>query len=436
MQDTADYQLPTNPKPSIYFGMAIILIFLGGFLLWAITAPLSEAVVASGTVKVDTSRKKVQHLEGGVVKEILVRDGDRVIRGDLLVKLDETQAGASVAILTDGYTSALAQETRLIAERDGLEQLLFPAALTNNLDDSKVKSIIDAQSSLWEARRTAIDGEIKILEKQSKQLNEDISGYKAQTEAKKQELGLVQDELDSMRQLLERGLTGKQRVLELERESARIQGDIAELRSQIGVRETEIAQTELEIFQVGKTFRQSVVEELKQVQAELYDFRERLNAAQYAFEQTEVRSPVNGVVVDSGIHTVGGVVPPGGTLLEVVPDEDSLIVETKIDPKDIDRVKPGLPAGIKFTAFNQRTTPEINGELQYVSADSLQDPQTGLSYYLARVEVPPNETKRLKDNELLPGMMADVFIRSGERTMAQYLIQPLRDSFQRAWLEE
>ena len=429
-------ELPIQPRATIFFGFVMVLLMLGGFVTWATLAPLAEAVVASGMVKVDSSRKQIQHLEGGIVKDILVRDGDHVTQGDILVRLDETRAAASVAILRDGHAEAVAQEARLLAERDNLENIVFPEALMARSGDPKVRGVLNSQKILWEARRSALEGEVQILEKQVAQLREDIVGYQGQIAAKSKQLAFVRDELGSVRELQKKGLSGKQRLLELEREAADLEGDRAELKSQISATETEIARKELEIFQVGKSFRQIVVDELKKVQAGINDFRERLNAAEHLYSQTEVRAPVDGVVVGSGVHTIGGVIPPGGTLLELVPVNDKLIIEAKINPQDIDKVQAGLPVGIKLTAFNQRTTPELAGELRYVSADVLQDPQNEMTYFVSRIEVPEEQVKRLGDKELQPGMMAEVFIRTGERTMADYLLQPLEDSFRRAWLEE
>lgn len=429
-------ELPISPRATILLGLAVVLLLLGGFSFWAALAPLAEAVVASGTIKVDSSRKQIQHLEGGIVKDILVRDGDRVMKGQILVRLDETRAAASLAILRDGYDAALGQEARLLAERDDLDSIVFPELLTTRSDHANVAEILKSQNILWEARQSAQEGEVRILEKQADQLRGDIIGYSAQINARQQQLTFVRDELGSVHELLKKGLVGKQRGLELEREVAKLEGERAELKSRIAAAETEISRKELEVSQVSKHFRQSVVDELKQVQAEIYNFRERLNAAEYMHSQTEVRAPVDGVVMGSGIHTLGGVIAPGETLLELVPVNDRLIVEARIDPQDIDKVRVGLPAGIKLTAFKQRTTPELAGELRYVSADSLQDPQNGIVYYMARIEVPLQEVKRLGDKQLQPGMIAEVFIRTGERTMVDYLLQPLRDSFRRAWLEE
>ena len=428
--------LAVQLAPTILFGFGIIGVLIVGFVVWAAYAPLAEAVVASGIVKVDTSRKQIQHLEGGIVKEILVRDGDRVAQGDVLVRLDETRAAASVAILQDGLNATLAQEARLLAERDDLAEIDFSGLVRGHEEDPKITEFIKSQTVLWDARKSAREGEVQILQKQIAQLKEDIRGYAAKTASHEKQLEFVRDELGSVQELRRRGLSGKQRVLELEREAARLEGERAELESQIGSKNTEISRKRLEVLQVAKNFRQSVVDELKKVQAELNDYRERLSAAEHVHGQTELRAPVDGVVVGSGVHTVGGVIPPGATLLEVVPENDRLVVEARIDPQDIDKVSVGLPAAIRLTAFNQRTTPELVGRLTYVSADSLIDVQSGTSHFLARVEVGEDEVVKLRDKQLLPGMLAEVFIRTGERTMADYLIQPLRDSFRRAWLEE
>jgi len=430
------YSIPTNATTPIVAGVLVILLAIGGFGAWAVLSPLSKAVVAPGVIKVDSNRKQIQHLEGGVVKEILVQDGDKVKAGDVLVRLDKTRAEASLTILDDGYNSAIAQRARLASERDKLEQVKFPESLVKLQDDVKISEILKTQEALFNARQMAIKGQVRIIKKQIANLREDAGGLRAQKAAKTRQIGFTQDELRSLQELLKKGLTGKQRVLELEREVARLEGEYGEHVSAIAAVGTAIAEKELEIYQVENAFQENVANELKQVQAEIYDYQERINAAGHVFEQTVVRSPVDGIVMDSGVHTIGGVVGPGEILLEIVPGKDELIVEARIDPKDIDDIRIGLPAGIKITAFNQRNTPEIHGELSYVSADTLQDEQTGQTFFIAKIHIAESELKRLKDRQLQPGMMAEVFIRTGERTPADYLIQPLRDSFRRAWLEE
>ena len=428
--------IPTDPSKTILAGVLVILLGIGGFATWASTASLARAIVAPGVLKVDSNRKQIQHLEGGIVKQILVRDGDHVKSGDVLVTLDETRAAASLAILNDGLLAAMAQQARLIHERDGKSEITFPEELVKRQQEAKVSETLTAQVALFDARQLALRGQVQILEKQIAHLNEDVTGLEAQKSAKQRQLDFTRDELSDLQELLDKGLTGKQRVLELEREAARLEGEIGEHQSEVAAVGTAVAEKELEIYQVEKAFQENVVSELKQVQAEIYDYQERFNAADHVLGQTIVRSPVDGVVMGSGLHTIGGVIPPGATLLEIVPGHDRLIVEARIDPSDIDDIQPDLPAGIKITAFNQRNSSELSGHVSYVSADAFQDQQNGQSYFVAKIKLSDAELEQLKERRLQPGMMAEVFIRVGERTPFEYLMQPLKDSFRRAWLEE
>ncbi len=433
-------QIPTDPRKTIVAGLLVILFAFGGFTVWASYAPLSRAVVSSGVLKVDSSRKKIQHAEGGVVEEIFVRDGDKVKRGDVLVRLDKTKAGASLSILIDSFDAANAQYARLIAERDNLDEIVFPEELLHrsqqNGGKNKASEILKTESMLFQARRSSLLGQIAIFKKQVVSINRDIAGLEAQKASKLKQRSFVTDELNSLKSLRKEGLIGKTRVLELEREAARLQGEYGEHQSDIASKETAIGEKELEIYQLDKNFKEEVVKELKAVQEELYDLQERKNAADYVMEQIEIRSPVDGTVVNSNLHTIGGVIAPGSILLEIVPENDKLIIEAKIDPKDIDDLHIGLPAGVKITAFNQRRTPELNGKLSYLSADSLVDEKSGMNFFYAKITLSEDEVSRLGDEKLQPGMMADVFIRTGQRTPAEYLMRPMRDSFRRAWLEE
>jgi membrane fusion protein, type I secretion system len=430
-------EIPADPSRPIAAGLFVIIIAIGGFVTWAVLAPLASAVIASGVVKVDSNRKQIQHFEGGIVKEILVKNGDRVHSGDVLVRLDETKAAASLAILRDGIVSAIAQRSRLLAERDQKEAVIFPDSLNSWDNEQRVKDAKTTQLTLFNARRASLNGQIEILKKQIIHLREDIVGLNSQKRAKSRQLFLVKDELESLKTLLKKKLIGKQKVLELERVAASLEGENGEHISEIAATKTAIAQKELEIYQLQTNMQEKVISELRQVQAEIYDYEERINAADHIVKQTLIRSPVDGVVVGSGVHTVGGVVGPGKILLEIVPDNDRLIIEAQVNPNDIDNVQTGLPASVKITAFNQRRTPELKGKVIYVSADIFQDSDNGMSYFISRVEVSDTEIQRLgNENRLQPGMMANVFIKTGERTPADYLLQPLRDSFRRAWLEE
>ncbi|KPJ92973.1 MAG: hypothetical protein AMJ53_08325 [Gammaproteobacteria bacterium SG8_11] len=429
-------KIPVKIKGWIFLGLLIITLAFGGFLIWSTLFPLASAVLASGVIKVDSSRKQIQHLEGGIVKEIFVKDGDHVKVGDVLFTLDQTRAGASLEILKSSYYANLAQQSRLLAEREGLDTVKFPAELVALIEDEKIAEILRSQKELFNARRSSLQGQLDILDQQIIHLRKDITGLQAQKKSKEKQLLITTNELNNLKELLKKNLIENSRVLTLERELARLDGELGEHISDIAAVETEIDEKKLQKFQLQKNFRQEVISELRQLQTELFDVTERKNTAEHVLEQTEIRSPVDGIVVGKGVHTIGGVVRPGEILLEIVPEKDRLIIEAKLDPQDIDRVKVGLSSGINLTAFNQRNTPEIKGTVAYVSADIFEDQKTGMPYFIARIEVAEEEIDRLKDKKLQPGMLADLFIRTGERTFAEYLFEPLVYSFKKAWLED
>lgn len=429
--------VPLNYKGSIIAGLFVVIFGIGGFVTWTLIAPLASAVVANGVLKVDSSRKVIQHLEGGVVKSIHVKDGDEVEKGQLLLVLDRTKANASVAVLEGGYFAALGQQARLIAERDSLRKIVFPKELEDMSRNSNLQDVIRGQKQIFSARKESLDGQLSILDQQVDALTKDISGSKAQIKAKLKQIELTNDELDGLSDLFKKNMIDNSRLLALKKDIVRMEGEIGELESAIASSQTDIGEKKLQKFQILKTFREEVVAELKKVQDEVFDFQERINAARHVLNQTEIRSPADGTVVDMTAHTIGGVIGAGERVLEIVPKLDKLIVEARVQPDDIDRIDRGLPAGIVLTAFNQRSTLEVDGEVSYVSADILEDKRDGQPFYIARLNFNPDSLKeKLAGQELQPGMMAQVFVRTGERTMAEYLMQPLLDSFRRAWKEE
>jgi HlyD family type I secretion membrane fusion protein len=428
---------PTSTRGVLLAGYGLLLFGLLGFVAWAVIMPLASAVIGPGVVKVDSSRKEVQHLEGGVVKELLVRDGDTVRGGDVVIRLDSTRAASSLGVLESSYFSALAQHARLNAERQEKEVLGFPEELTRRADDPRVQEVMAAQQSLFGARRSSLEGQIRIVDQQIANLEQEIVGLQAQLAAKERQIGIAKGEVGDLRKLLERGMAERTRVLAIERELAELEGRRGEHVSAIAAAKSRIAEKELQKFQLRKAFHEEVVGDLRQVQTEVFDLADRIQAARHTLEHTDIRAPVDGTVVDLRAHTVGGVIGPGSTVLEIVPTQDRLIIEARINPKDIDVVQTGQDAGVKLTAFKQRTTPELNGRVTYVSADALEDRKTGEPYFLARIEVPEYELARLEEGKKAqPGMMAEVYIRTGEKTAAEYLIQPLLDSVRRAWREE
>lgn len=416
-------------------GIVIILLTFGVSALWSALAPLSSAVIAPGVVKVDTSRKKVQHVEGGAILEIRVRDGVKVKAGDVLVRLDPTRADASHGVLRSGLDAAIAQQSRLIAERDGHARVNYPAELSRRRGDAQVAELIKSQNSLFEARRTSLTGQLGILDKQIISLNKKIEGLAGQQLAKEDQLRSLRLDVEGFAGLAAQGMLEKTRVRNTERDVARLEGERAEHIADISQARNAISEKELEKFQVQKKFREEAIEELRKVQNEMNDYLERIGAAKHVLEQTEIRAPVDGTVVETKTHTTGGVVGPGEVLMEIVPTHDRLIVEAKARPEDIDRLRLDLPAGVKLSAFDQDMIPELNGRVSYVSADIIEDAKTGVAYFLIKVEVSEAELKRLKGRSIQPGMLADVFVRTGERTFFGYLMDPLMQSFNKAWRE-
>ena len=427
---------PTGTRTIVLAGLAVVAVTFAGFFGWAAFAKLSSAVIASGTVTVDSNRKAIQHMEGGIVERIAVRNGDAVHEGALLVRLDETRARASLAILQGKLDEALANEARLLAERRDAKTVVFPPALLVRRDEPQVDDSLRGQESLFAARRATLKGEIGIYQERIAQVGEQIRGLRAQQESKTRQIALIEEELKGLRQLLKKGYAEKNKVLALEREAARLGGERGEHIAEVAAARTTITQAELETLQLRKDFREDVELELRQVRAEIFDLRERTAASQFLLDHLEIRAPEDGVVVGLEVHAPGQVVQPGATILELVPVDDELIVEARVQPFDIDSLALGLEADVIFTAFSQRTTPKLLGAVAYFSADRFEDERSGEAYYLARISIPEAEVARLGEGRVLrPGMPADVMIKTGERTALDYLIQPLQDSVARAWRE-
>jgi HlyD family type I secretion membrane fusion protein len=416
-------------------GMALLAATVGVGLLWSVLAPLSSAVVGSGALKVDSSRKKIAHGEGGIVKEILVQDGTAVKLGDVLVRLDETRAGAAHGVVTSGRDVALASIARLQAERDEKPAITFPPELLARAGTPQVDEILRAQKSIFDARRNARLGELNILEQQVGALRSEISGYESQQRSKEEQLASLKRDLEGLVDLDKVGMVEKTRLRATERDISRLTGERDELVSRGAGTRTAISEKELKKFQVRKAFQEDVAAELKKTQSDNFELIERESATKRTLELTELRAPVDGTVTDLKIHTPGGSIGPGEVVLEIVPSADRLVVEVKVSTHDIDRVAVGQAAGIKVNAFNSRTAPELNGHVTYVAADAVVDPRTELAYFIVKLDVPATELARLGDNKVQPGMTADVFIRTGERTFFGYLMQPLTETFRKAWLE-
>lgn len=429
-------QPKANTVPYILVGLTIVLVMFGGLGTWASLAQLDGAVVAPGVVTVYSKRQTVQHLEGGIVSEILVRDGDVAEKGQLLVRLTDTRARASLAIL-DGQLNVLrARLSRLNAESDGTAEITFDPALRHHEAAANLSNILRGEAQLFQARRASIQGEVEILTQRIDQLNEQIKGLNLQQKAEGRQIRLIEEEVKDLSALYEKGYAPKTRILALKRTGEQIRGERAEHIADIARAKNSIGETKLQIIQVTKNFRQEVIQELRTVQAEIFDLQERRVAADDELRRVEVRAPRAGTIVGMDVHTVGGVIGPGQPILDIVPDKDELVIEAQVAPQDIDKVSNGQDAVVRLSAFNLRTTPELIGKVFMSSADRMIDEASGQPYYLLGVRVSDDERSKLKDLELLPGMPAEVFVNTGERTALSYLVKPLTDALARTFKED
>lgn len=423
-------------RTPVTIGLGAILIFFGIFGGWAALAPLDSAAIAPGIVSVDTSRKTVQHLEGGIVDEILVRDGDQVSAGQILIRLEKTQPESTLDLLKARLITAASREGRLITERDGKKEIEFPAWFEDEGDRTQTSEAIISQKNILVARRNAIRGQTAILEQRIAQINEEIVGLRGEIDSQVRQLALIEEELVGVRELVEKQLTRKTRLLELERRAAVIEGEKSRNEARIARAGQQIGETQLQISELGTRMMNEVLVELRDVQSELSELTERIRAAKDVLRRTEIRATLDGTVVGLSVHTAGGVIGPGQALLDIVPSQDRLVIEARIDPSDIDVIQPGLPANIRLTAFNQRDLVPLAGTVTRVSADLLTDQRTGLGYYLARVEIDPGQTEVLDDLKLYPGMQAEVMIVTGRDTALNYLLKPIGRTLRRAFREK
>ena len=431
---------PTSPRESIsrhiFAGVVLVGVLAIGLGGWASTAEISGALIAQGSVVVDSNVKKVQHPTGGVVGEVRAHDGDRVKAGDILVRLDETVTRANLSIVTKGLNELYARKARLAAERDGADTVALPNELAGNVNDRDLNEALASERKLFQLRRTARLGQKDQLQQRVKQLQEQITGLTAQQDAKSKEMTFINQELQGVRDLWAKNLVQLNRLTSLEREEARLQGERGSLIAAAAEAKGKIAEIQLQILQVDQEFTSDVAKELRETDSKIGEYVERKVTAQDQLRRTDIRAPQDGVVFQSTANTVGGVITAGDPIMLVVPETDSLLVEAKVDPKDIDQVKLGLPVVLRFSAFNLRTTPELNGTVSRIAADTNSDQRTGQSYYLVRVAMTAQEVERLGDVKLTPGMPVEAFIQTGERTMISYLVKPLRDQLMRSFREK
>jgi HlyD family secretion protein len=416
--------------------IVVVLVLVIGVGGWAATAVISGAVVASGSIVVDSNVKKVQHLTGGIVGELRVRDGDRVRAGDIVVRLDETVTRANLAIVTKGLDELTARKARLESERDGLDAVFFPAQLLAGAGDPDRAAAMDSERKLFNLRRTARNGQKAQLRERIAQLHEEITGLIAQQDSKAKEIALLERELAGVRELWKQNLVQLTRLTALERESARLDGERGQLIAAAAQAKGKIAETTLQILQIDQDIASDVAKELREVDGKIGEFIERKVTAEDQLKRIDIRAPQDGTVFQLAVHTIGGVITAGDPIMLIVPDADNLSVEVKVNPQDIDQLQLNQKAILRFTAFNVRTTPEIEGTVARISADTSTDQRTGQSYYTVRIAMAANQVERLGDVKLLPGMPVEAFVQTGDRTMFSYLMKPLHDQFVRAFREK
>lgn len=430
-------KLRINHGKSAWLGWLISLIGLGGFVLWAALAPLDEGVPASGQVVVTGQRKVVQNLNPGMVQAILVKDGDEVKIGDVLVLLDPTAARSQYEVARSQWLVAKASEARLLADSQGKSQITFPNELMSNQSDPRVQNAIAVQSQLLRSRQAGLQAEIGVMKSGLAGLESYIAGLEAAKRAKEEQVALLKAELKGLRDLAAEGYLPRNRLSEQERLMAQLTGAMSEDAGNLGRAQQNIAEIRMRIVARQQEYRKEVESGLSDIQKEASGLDGRIRALEFELANTKIRAPTEGVVVGLNVHTVSGVIPAGFTLMELVPKNEPLKVDVKIPITLIDKVAVGLPVDILFPAFNQRTTPQIPGKFLQVAADATTDPQGKIPpFYKGQVVVTPEGMKKLKLHEIKPGMPAEVFIRTGERTMLNYLFKPLFDRMRMALTEE
>lgn len=436
IEGEAQEKLPTSDKGYRRLGYAILGIALGGFVLWSATASLAVAVVAPGNVSMESFKRTVQHLEGGIVRELLVQDGDKVEAGQPLVILSDTQARSQLEIAQSQYFINRAMEVRLLAEQQGAETLEMPEELMS-VDNERIQQVTAVQQSLFHARRQSLLSTLDSMDQQIIQMQEQIEGLEARERVNNQRISSLRSEAEDFRSLYREGLGDNQRLRELERQILQYQGDNAEFQSNIAQLRSQISENRMQKEITQQEFQAEVGEQLRSAQAQIAEAEEQITSLTDQVNRTVVSAPVSGTVVGRQVHTVGAVVRPGDTIMEVVPSDDGFVVEARVPTRDIDNLFIGQLAEIRFSAFNQRLTNVIDGEIIHLSADSFEDEATGERYYKARIRVTDEGKEDMTEQmHLLSGMPAEVMIRTGERTFASYIAKPVTDMLARAIRED
>jgi HlyD family secretion protein len=419
----------------VTLGFVTLFLLIGGLGGWAATTDLSGAVLGSGTVVVAGSVKKIQHPTGGVIGKIFVKNGDRVKAGDILVRLDETVTRAQLQVITKQMDELLGRQARLQAERDDAKVVTFPAELWKRQSEPAIAQILAGEKTFFETRVSSREAQKNQLAERIAGLREEVDGLTTQAEAKQRELTLIGKELDGLATLEEQRLVPTSKMMALRREGARLEGEKAQLQAQAGSTRGRIAEIEFQRIGIDVEAKSEVMKELRDAEGKLAELGERRTAADDQLRRIDLISPVDGIVHELSVHTVGGVINTAEPLMQIVPDSDRLIIEAKIAPHDIEQTRAHEHAVIRFPAFNSRTTPSVNGRVVGVSADLTHDERNNISYFVARIEIPDEELAKLNGLKLTPGMPADIQIATTARTALSYLTKPVEDSFAKAFRE-
>lgn len=443
MPDLATIPTPTDtPFRSLRLlaagAFGLVGVFVIGFGTWASIAPLESAAIAAGAIEAESSRKTVQHLEGGIVRHILVHDGDEVIAGQPLVRMDDTRPRATVQVLQAQLREAQAMEARLLSERNKDERIEFPGSLVRSAaqGDAALVEILAGQVKIFDTRRELQSSRIEIIQQRKAQTQQEIAALRFQADAATKRAAIIKKELATVIPMVAKGLQTRVRLLQIEREQAEIDGRLGDTHAQVSRAEQAIGESQAMILKLESDQQTEIAQSLRDTQSRIFELVERVETAGDVLARTVVRAPEAGTITDMKIHTVGGVVTAGEPLMDLVPRQDRLIVRAQVKPEDIDLVRPGLEARVRLLAYKHRRVPPVEGVLTYVSADRLVDRQTERAYYVARVRIDDASLRALPDVEIMAGMPAEVLIKTGQFTVAHYVLRPLLESFNRAFRED
>jgi len=438
--DPALHRLSTSLTPEegatrvLRFGWSIIGIVFGGLVVWSIAAPFEGAVLATGQIAVETNQRAVQHLDGGIVRDIHVRESQDVEAGELLLTLDTTQVDASLESVNVQFENLLGTEARLISERDQTLSLSLRSGYADLGDTESMQTLLRAQTSLRDARRNSQATQSLILRQRTEQLETRIAGMRREIETKDEQIALLVDEISRFEELVKKGNASQVRILALKRDLSRLQGEKEALTSEIAATEVRIGETRSEIVQLDQAYRENVLTELRDVQTQIGQMVQQRMASMDQRRRMDIHAPASGRIIGIRTHTVGGVISPSEPIMFIVPDDDRLIAKVRVSPADVDQVEVGQPALVRFPAFNQDETPQAAGKIVRVSADALTDPQTGQTYFEAVIEIPDRGNEKVY-GDLLPGMPVEASLRTGSRSVLSYLVKPLGDSIARTFRE-